>query len=93
MTIEELKTDKAFMEKIENAESIAEIVALFKDKGIDVTEEQLEAAADYYGKREELSEDSLERVAGGIVDPISISLGIVIGVAIGKAISKIKRRR
>ena len=87
MTIEELSKDSEFLKKIENAKGPEEIVALFKDKGIDASKADLEKIAAIPESRE-LSEADMENVAGGFVDPVSAALAFGVGWAIGKAIRK-----
>ena len=85
MTIEELEKDSEFQANVANAKDINEIIALFKEKGIDVTEEQLLKVADQVGE-DELSESDMENVAGGLVVGAALAFGV--GWAIGKAIRK-----
>ena len=92
MTIEELSKDPGFQKKIENAKDIDEVIALFREKGIDVTEEQLLKVAETV-KDGELSESEMENVAGGFVDPVSAALAFGVGWAIGKAIRKVVKGR
>ncbi len=87
MTIEELSKDSEFLKKIEYAKGPEEIVALFKDKGIDVSKEDLEKIA-AIPESSELSESDMENVAGGFVDPVSAALAFGVGWVIGKAIRK-----
>ena len=63
MSSEELLKDAEFMDRIQEANSIAEIIELFRSKGIEVTEADLRSALD--GQEGELSEEGLEEVAGG----------------------------
>ena len=64
MNLEELSRDTELKEKIENAQSLAEVVEIFREKGIEVTEEQLEQAL-HTEAADEFSEAELQEVAGG----------------------------
>jgi len=64
MNLEELSKDQELKNRIENAESLAEVVEIFREKGIEVTEAQLEAAMK--DTSDEISESDLQNVAGGI---------------------------
>jgi len=66
MNIEELSNDQELKDRIENAESLAEVVSLYREKGIEVTEAELEAALKA-AESDELKEDDLEEVAGGCI--------------------------
>ncbi len=95
--------DEEFAEKLANAGSPDEFVALLNEKGI-VLEEGLtaEEAFDIFkkGEGEELSEDSLENVAGGFGVVAAIGVGVLIAVganaiafAGGYIYQKIKNKR
>ena len=85
MTIEELSKDSEFLKKIENAKGADEIIALFKDKGIDVTKEDLEKIA-AMPESGELSEADMENVAGGILlGPSLLPISYIVARAIIKA--------
>lgn len=84
MTIEELERDSEFQANVANAKDINEIIALFKEKGIDVTEEQLLKVADQAGE-DELSESDMENVSGGIILEVA---AFCVGWQVGKAIRK-----
>ena len=60
MTVEE------FEEAIEKAETVEDVINLYKDQGIDVTEDDLKTIAGPEDG-EELSEEALEDVAGGLI--------------------------
>ena len=64
-TVEELLNDKVFTEKLKAAKSLEEIADLFKEQGVDVTAEEIKAAAKEKAG-EELDEQDLENVAGGV---------------------------
>ena len=69
MTIEELSKDSEFLAKIQSAKGADEVVALFRDKGFEVTEAQLKALITGEDSGE-LSESDMESVAGGIIRPL-----------------------
>ena len=59
-------TVEEFEEAIEKANTVEEVIALYKSQGIDVTEDELkEIAGPEDG--DELTEEALEDVAGGAV--------------------------
>lgn len=79
MTFEQLTNEKTFMEKINATESFEEAKALFAAEGVD-----LEAELKGPGEGE-LSEDSLENVAGGISWKAAVTawnVGVQAGVII-----------
>ena len=59
--------EKEFIEKAKQAQSPAELIALAKESGMEMTEEQ---AKTYFeklnSKADELSDDELDNVAGGV---------------------------
>ena len=59
-------TVEEFEEAIEKAETVEDVINLYKNQGIDVTEADLKAIA---GPEDgdELSEEALEDVAGGMI--------------------------
>ena len=67
MTFEELSNDSVFREKLSQAQTPEEAVALFQAAGIAITEEQLMTLLDE--PEGELDETALENVAGGYVRP------------------------
>ena len=63
--IEALKTDGEFLARLAKAETKAEICKMFEEKGIVITEEEVQAI--FVGsENQELSEDDLDNVAGGM---------------------------
>ena len=84
---ERLMRDEAFVKRLAEAESPAEIVALYKAKGIDVTEENAKAGFAFLHETDELDEAALEKVIGGnktdfarlasIATAAAITVGIV----------------
>lgn len=64
MSIEELLKDEGFVRDLEAAEKDSDVIALFQAKGIAISEEDVNRIRDEYSNGE-LSEDSLEDVAGG----------------------------
>ena len=71
--LEQLKNDAAFVEEIRNADNSEEIAKLFEVKGINVDASQIAAICNE-GGNDELNENDLENVTGGVV-------GILAGVA------------
>lgn len=60
--MQKLAEDTGFAEGFKDAKSMEEILNKIKAAGFEVTEEELKAAA----KTEELNDDALEGVAGGL---------------------------
>lgn len=63
--MEEMIISSALEEKLENAESLEEVVRLCAEEGIAVTKEELEAALDSEDEGE-LNAEQLDNVSGGI---------------------------
>ncbi len=76
--VEQLMQDEQFKAKLSNIEDLDEMAALFQNEGIQVTGADLEAALENQSTSEELSEESLENVAGGFATGLLIA-GIIIG--------------
>jgi len=74
---------KELEEKIVNAESLDEIVALCAAEGIQVTKEQLEAELAMRSKDGELDENDLDAVAGG--SGALVALGVIIAICVWQA--------
>ncbi len=72
--IDALMQDEVFVEKFKSAASPEEIIALYKEQGIEVTPENAKASYDYMHGTGELDESALEDVSGG-------SMRAVIGIA------------
>lgn len=68
--MEEAFQDQAFEEKVLNCESKAELKELFASKGIEMSDEEIKQMVDHVNSLladgDELSEDSLDQVSGGI---------------------------
>lgn len=65
--MEEMIISSALEEKLENAESLEEVVRLCAEEGIAVTKEELEASLDSDSEDEgELNAEQLDNVSGGI---------------------------
>ena len=63
--VKQLMQDEQFKVKLSNAENLDEMAAHFQSEGIQVTGADLEAAIENQSMGEELTEESLENVAGG----------------------------
>lgn len=95
--INELFQDKAFVEKLLSLENDTDVQALMKENGVELSLQEInsikKAVESRIGNDEELSEDDLENVAGG-VDIGNIITGVVDGlVSLGNAVHKWTRRR
>lgn len=83
-----LLEDADFSAKLETLSTAEEILAAFKEYGVDITAEELQALAGSIG---ELDLDALDNVAGGILAlPISPSVGITRALAV--LINKLKKK-
>ena len=65
MELKDLLSDEAFCRRLEAANDADEAIKLFAEKGITVTKEQLNEAG-AAGNQEELDEEALDGVSGGI---------------------------
>lgn len=76
MNIENLKSDTELLEQVEKAGSAEEIAELLRARGLEVTDENAQAAYEYKVKAQsgELNEEALDEVAGG---------GIITGIVVG----------
>ena len=95
--LDELLKDEAFIEKLLNQENDTDVQALLAENGIELTLSDISAIKSGIEARlsgnEELSEDDLENVAGG-VDVDKIITGVVDGICkLGDAVHKWTRRR
>lgn len=72
-------------EKVDKAENLDEVIAILNAEGVEITKEQLEAAV--AAENDELSEDDLDNVSGGVVTPV------IAGIAFGIAVYKWYKRR
>ena len=63
--VKQLMQDEQFKSKLSDAENLDEMAVLFQNEGIQVTGADLEAALENQLTSEELTEESLENVAGG----------------------------
>ena len=67
MDLNELMQDEEFMSAVEQAGSPNEIAQLLQAKGIEISAEELEKACNTGS--EEMSENELENVSGGMIFP------------------------
>lgn len=59
--------EKEFIDKAKQAQSLAELIALAKESGMEMTEKQAKAYFEKLNsKADELSDDELDNVAGGV---------------------------
>jgi len=94
--IKEIFSDKEFVTELISLETPTDIQALLKTKGIDLDIDQIEKAKALVAKKlalaeagEELSDDDLDEVSGGIAVLTVVSAVIsVIGVASSVVITK-----
>lgn len=73
--IQALMENAEFAAKMEQAESVAELVALFNAEGVEVTEDAVKQALEKI-ENEELDEAALENVSGGFVAIVVAGIAI-----------------
>ena len=91
--LEPILKDEAFLKLLQDAETEDAVKALFADKGIDLSDEEVASFLDaiLLPEEGELSDEALEEVAGGLISFALLPLGVV---AAGTALVKlIKKRR
>ena len=66
MTIEDLMKNADFNARLQSAKDMGEVAALFQAEGFDTDETALTELLKYASPSDELNEDTLETVAGGI---------------------------
>ena len=80
-------SDEAYMEKLFGLEEVADVQALLKEKGLDLTEKEVQELKNKLQEqfeKGELSDDDMEKAAGGFV--IVTSMGLVsVGALVVKA--------
>ena len=105
MNIEKMKevfSDEAFVKNLFELETVAEVQAALKEKGVELTEEEILGIRDLLAKMEsgeispeqlesgELSDEVLEQVAGGeiiIMAAVTITIGTILKwIGIGAAV-------
>ena len=67
MRLEDLLTDREFCEKVEAAKDTNAVIKLFAEKGIAVTSTQIAEAKAATANGEELNEEMLDAVSGGVM--------------------------
>lgn len=75
--INALLANAEFATKVEQAEDLAAVAALFNAEGVEVTEEDIKAALEKVSS-EELDESSLDGVAGGLATAMVVIGGLKI---------------
>jgi predicted ribosomally synthesized peptide with nif11-like leader len=82
--VNELLRDAEFVGKIKEMDSLEEIAAAFSERGIEVTADELKAAAEL-SENGELPADALDNVSGGsLTAGLAIWMGLTVaGVYIG----------
>ena len=96
---EELINNEEFKEKLDNAETEADVIDAFASVGIEASAgdlRELAAAIQAESLKDsgDLSEEQLEAVSGGVVDWIlAIKVGYKIGKAAGNAIYKYGKKK
>ena len=88
---EYLLSDEAFVEKLSSAKTAAAVAAVFSAEGVQLTEEDAKQLMDYVVQDGELSEETLDSVAGGIVWESVYVACFAIGLGAGLAHGAYKR--
>lgn len=83
---QELMNDEAFVKTAFCVDTVEEVQKAFADHGVEITPEEIYAIGDAVSVAtstdEELSEDALDSVAGGILwSPILFKAGVAAGIA------------
>lgn len=98
--VKELFADKEFVEKILELESAEEVQAALKEKGLELTVEEINQIKEQLIKSgesgEEVSDEELEQVAGGVVGTViaCTAIGIIgAGGAVVTVINQVIRNR
>lgn len=73
-----LMKDDQFKSKLSQSESLDEMAAIFQNEGIQVTGDDLKTAYENYQKGEELTDESLESVAGGFAISSLFAAGCIL---------------
>lgn len=81
--VEELLNNEEFKVKAIGIKTSEDIVALFNEYGIDITLDDVDTAINVSSYSDELSEDNLDNVVGGLKGPV-----YWLGYAIGRLVSK-----
>ena len=84
--IKEVMSDEAFVKELSQLESVEEIQAVFKEKDLDFSIEELNKISEQFVSGKELSFDQLDEVAGGVIKPplVIAAYGVVIVGALKK---------
>jgi len=80
-------SDEAYLEKLFGLEEVADVQALLKEKDLDLTEEEvqeLKTKLQEQFEKGELSDDDMEKAAGGFVIVTSVGL-VSVGALVVKA--------
>lgn len=102
--IQEVLADKDFIAKVMEMENPEEVQKAFQAKGIELTLEEIEDAKKEIGNRlenadsEEISDEQLEQVAGGVIGTAVTIATAVVGAAgalaaLGNAVNRWTNRR
>ena len=85
LKLEELSKNEEFIERLSKVENVEDAVALFAEFGVEVTEQEIIDLKDSFST-EELNEEDLDDVAGGLKLVYKCSCGMTF---IHKAIAKL----
>ncbi len=82
MDLKELLSNQEFNEKLSGVKNLTEAIDLLSEYGVEVSEEELESAIkSAEDSSDELEEDALEAVAGGVyLSPVIAALLILAGI-------------
>ena len=81
--IKEVFSDEAFVNSLMELENVEDVQKALSEKGLDFSSEEIEAIRKRLaGEDEELGENDLENVAGGVaIATVAAVVGIIAGVA------------
>lgn len=74
--------DEEFVDAFANAKTEDEIIQLLSNNGVEITEEEVAKIKDFAGQQNELNEEELEDVAGGIATSL-VLLTAATAIALG----------
>jgi hypothetical protein len=83
----ELMRDEPFMKEILEATTVKEVKGLFKERGVEITDSDIEFLAKVIAQVDKnegkISEEDLENISGGVENYSDLAAGLSIGLGIG----------
>ena len=90
--LKELVSDADFTEQLLDLETPEEVQAAIKEKGVDISLDEINQIKDYIianADKEELDDEQLEQVAGGSITVGTVIGAVIVGAAIVSATAKL----